>query len=120
MYLCVFRLTSIDIKYQIWKFGVVFTDNVSFFFVFFFTKCVCVTVFLSEFILICSLCLNPIPDFPLPGVVHGHVLARSLQQLLLRLSPAGHRHGRQNLAHHPVLRDTQWQAGAAELLFEWI
>ncbi len=24
-----FRLTAIDIKYQIWKFGVVFTDNVS-------------------------------------------------------------------------------------------
>lgn len=23
------RITSIDIKYQIWKFGVVFTDNVS-------------------------------------------------------------------------------------------
>lgn len=26
-FLC--RITSIDIKYQIWKFGVVFTDNVS-------------------------------------------------------------------------------------------
>lgn len=24
-----YRITSIDIKYQIWKFGVVFTDNVS-------------------------------------------------------------------------------------------
>ena len=27
--LSVCRITSIDIKYQIWKFGVVFTDNVS-------------------------------------------------------------------------------------------
>lgn len=27
--LCLLRATSIDIKYQIWKFGVVFTDGVS-------------------------------------------------------------------------------------------
>lgn len=29
MFLLLCRITSIDIKYQIWKFGVVFTDNVS-------------------------------------------------------------------------------------------
>lgn len=29
MSVCVCRFTSIDLKYQIWKFGVVFTDGVS-------------------------------------------------------------------------------------------
>lgn len=50
-------------------------------------------------------------DVPLPGVVHGDVTAGALQQLLLCLSFAGHRHGREDAAHHPVLRHAQRQTG---------
>lgn len=44
-------------------------------------------------------------------LVHDHVITRALQQLLLRLPPAGHRHGCQDSAHHPVLGHTQRQTG---------
>lgn len=44
-------------------------------------------------------------------MVHDHVLAGTLQQLLLRLPLAGHRHGGQNSAHHPVLGHAQRQTG---------
>lgn len=50
-------------------------------------------------------------DVPLPGVVHSDVTARTLQQLFLCLSPAGHRHGREDATHHPVLRHAQRQTG---------
>lgn len=50
-------------------------------------------------------------DLPVSLLVHNHVLTGPLQQLLLRLPPAGHRHGRQDAAHHPVVRHAQRQAG---------
>lgn len=50
-------------------------------------------------------------DVPLPGVVHSDVTARTLQQLFLCLSPAGHCHGCEDAAHHPVLRHAQRQTG---------
>lgn len=49
--------------------------------------------------------------FSLPGVVHHHVHPGPLQQLLLRRTSSGHRHGLQDPPHHPVLRHTQWQTG---------
>lgn len=79
------------------------------------TVYICVIFVLAKFILVGLLWLNPVPDFPLPGLVYGNVLARSLQQLFLRLSPAGHRYGCQNAAYHPVFRHTQRQAGTGEL-----
>ena len=48
---------------------------------------------------------------PLPSVVYDHVYSRTLQQLLLRCPPIGHRHGVQDAPHHPVLCHTQRQTG---------
>lgn len=52
-------------------------------------------------------------DVPVSGLVYGYVTAWPLQQLFLCLSSAGHRYGRQNPAHHPVLCNSQWQTGTA-------
>lgn len=108
---CSFRITSVDIKYQIWKFGVVFTDNVRRSI----TLQVIERVFTYPRFKVVVVAVSA--DVPLPGVVHGDVTARTLQQLLLRVSPAGHRHGREDTAHHPVLRHAQRQTGNTIIFF---
>lgn len=50
-------------------------------------------------------------DLPVSLLVHHHVSAWALQQLLLRLPLAGYCNGREDSAHHPVLRHTQRQTG---------
>lgn len=94
-------MTSIDMKYQIWKFGVVFTDGVS------------NLLFQHRpdeaSRLRAEKCLFDLVDFLIPLLVHDHVSAGTLQQLLLRLPLAGHRHGGQNSAHHLVLGHAQRQ-----------
>lgn len=115
--LWIFRLTLIDIKYQVWKFGVVFTDGVSKPILFYFMWC----------LTYCSLKTNNLglekgnhvlcfsADFSLPLLVPGNVFAWTLQQLFLCLSPAGYRHGCQDAAHHPVFSHTQWQTGKGRI-----
>lgn len=56
-------------------------------------------------------CPTSLAELPVPDLVHHHVHLRTLQQLLLCCAPAGHRHGLQDAAHHPLLRHSQRQTG---------